>query len=518
VIDEATIRLLADPKCYPDAAESVTQYQTHLSLVCVVGDRAYKLKKSLQLPFVDFSTLVKRQRACEEELRLNARLCPDMYLGVVPLFAKSGGVSFCDESGGGEIIDWAVLMRRLPAERMMDVLLAHDAVTSGDLERIAEVIVGFHREVALGGRCEDALRAADRLHDFALANFDETAAHCDSVFDPELHRQLRTRTARDFKQQLPLLRRRATDGRVVDGHGDLHARNICLCEPMAIYDCLEFSRNLRVGDVAVENAFLLMDLRYRGHAELGTAYLDRYLRVSGDDEQRALVPMLLRYRAMVRAKVAAIASREPEIDAADREGFLSSARRHLNLVAASAIEQDRPWLICACGLPATGKSYLFDALERASGWPCFTSDLIRKELAGIAPNQQAAQTCYTREANSRTYAEVLRRAATALQDGPVLVDANFASAKLREHATQCARNAGAQIAFVWFRADDRQVELRMTQRAEDADQVSDADLSVYRKLQATFQPPSEDEVGKLIAAPTAGNRDQRVAMILRPMI
>ena len=518
MIDKETIRQLANPQCYPDEAESVTLYQTHLSLVCVVGDHAYKLKKALQLPFVDFSTLSKRKHFCEEEVRLNRRLCPDFYLGVVPLFSKSGAVGFCDAGDGAEIIDYAVLMRRLPAARMMDVLLAHDSVTHADVRRIAAAMVEFHRGVALRGSSADALRATDRLRDFALANFPETTGHCDSIFDRRLHRALQTRAAQDFAQHMPLLRSRAQQGRVVDGHGDLHARNICLGEPMAIYDCLEFNRDLRVADVAAENAFLIMDLRYRAHAELANLYLEHYLTASGDHKQRDLIPMLLRHRAMVRAKVAALAAAEPEIDAADRMGCISSARRHMNLMAASAIEQDRPLLICACGLPATGKSFVFDALAKATGWPCFASDRIRKQLAGIAPNERAPSGCYTPEASARTYAEVMRSASAALPAGPVLLDANFANAALRGQAAECARNSGAEIVFVWFRADDRQVEQRMQQRAGDPDRISDADFEIYRQLQATFEPPSADEGGQLIVVRAAGDPDPQVAAILRQLL
>ena len=307
MIDEGIIRQLADPRAFPGRAGKVVQFQTHLSLVCVVGDHAYKLKKALHLPFVDFSELSQRLHFCQEEVRLNARLSPETYLGVVPLYQKSGIVSFCDDHGG-ETVDYAVLMRRLPAERMMDVLLEQDGVRRSDVEEIATVIASFHREVALRGDSDEAAQAAARLRGFALANFDETAGLCGTVFDPQLHHQLRHLAEADFRQFLPLLETRAREGQVVDGHGDLHARNICLGDPMAIYDCLEFSRELRVADVAAENAFLIMDLRYRGHADLGAAYLERYLSMSGDAGQREILPMLIRHRAMVRAKVAAIAA------------------------------------------------------------------------------------------------------------------------------------------------------------------------------------------------------------------
>ncbi|MGI9243683.1 MAG: AAA family ATPase, partial [Verrucomicrobiales bacterium] len=459
VIDEVTIRQLADPAAFPDAADEVVQYQTHLSLVCVVGDVAYKLKKAVRLPFVDLSSLPNRERCCNEEVRLNRRLCPDTYLGVVPLYARSGKVSFCGE-GGGEIVDYAVKMRRLPDDRMMDVMLGRNAVTRAEVENIAVAIASFHRERALQGTSDEARRATSRLREFAFANFDETAALCGSVFDGALHHTMRCRNEADFDRWDSLLEARAGDGRVVDGHGDLHARNICLGNPIAIYDCLEFSRELRVADAAAENAFLLMDLHYRGQRDLATAYLDRYLSITGDVGQRELLPMLIRYRAMVRAKVAAIAAGEHEIAEAERAAYTSSARRHLNLMATTAIEEGAPCLICACGLPASGKSFVFDALASVSGWPCHATDRIRKELAGIPPHQRAPQESYTPEASERTYSEAMRRAADSLRCGPALIDANFANTAFRDQAREVARDAGAQIVFVWFQVDDREVELR----------------------------------------------------------
>ena len=517
MIDEGIIRQLADPGCYPGGSGSVVQYQTHLSLVCVVGDFAYKLKKALRLPFVDFSSLSKRKQVCQDEVRLNARLSPDTYLGVVPLYESSGSVSFCDDHGG-EIVDYAVLMARLPAGRMMDVLLEQNAVTRAHIGTVATRIANFHREVALDGASEEAGRAADRLRAFALANFDETDALRGEIFDRGLHLRLRQRAEEDFDQYLPLLGKRAREGWVVDGHGDLHARNICLSDPVVIYDCLEFSRELRVADVAAENAFLLMDLRYRGQVELGAAYLEHYLAISGDAGQHELLPMLIRYRAMVRAKVAALAAGEHEIEETHRGAFVNSARRHLNLMAATAVEQAGPSLICACGLPASGKSYVFEALAQASGWPYHATDRVRKELAKIPPNQRAPAEFYSREASERTYAETLRRASESFNDGPVLVDANFASAALRGAAGECARRAGARIVFVWFQADEQVVEQRMGRRSEDDQEVSDANLEIYRKLSAKFEPPSADEGGTLIVTRAEGDRDQQVAAILRQLL
>ncbi len=496
MIDESLIRELADPACYPERVETVILRQTHLSVVCVAGDFAYKLKKPINLPFVDFSTVELRLRSCEDEVTLNRRLCPDLYLGVVSLVATPEGPRFVvdrDPAGAlpaGDLLEPAVHMRRLPADRMMDLLLDEHAVSHDEVREISGIMAAFHRKVALEHDSPEASATACRLRDFALANFEETREQAtDGFFDPALHRLLHERTRRDFERLLPLLERRAREGRVVDGHGDLHARNICLCKPPVIYDCIEFSRDLRLQDVAAENAFLAMDLRFRGHRELANAYLDRYIEITGDTLQRELLPTLVRYRAMVRAKVAAIAATEKEIAPAERETHAHSARRHLELAAASAIEEADTWLICATGLPATGKSHALEILSQATGWPRLASDLVRKELAGTPPAEPLSESYYRPEFSQRVYETLLARAEATLARGPVLLDANFPTRAHREMAVDCAGRAGARVAFVWFRADEETIQQRLRRRASDSGAVSDADLAVYRKLKSGFEPP-----------------------------
>lgn len=499
MIEEELIRQLADPACYPDNPETVSLHQTHLSLVCVAGNFAYKLKKSIRLPFVDFSTTELRRQSCEREVTLNRRLCPDLYLGVVPLVATSAGPRFLSSKDRGAartaaVIEYAVYMRRLPADRMMDQLLAGNEVKPEDLVKIAGTMVAFHRQAVLKeASMSEAVASASRLRDFALANYEETRAAAQSgLLDPGLHRLLHQRTQRDFRKFLPLLQQRARSGRVVEGHGDLHARNICLCLPPALYDCVEFNRDLRVQDVAAENAFLAMDLRFRGHHELAQIYLDHYIALAKDPGQHDLMPALVRYRAMVRSKVAAIAAREHEIPPPVREKHVRSARRHLHLAAASAIEESDSWLVCATGLPGTGKTHAFKALARATGWPLIASDLVRKELAGVGTVDPLPASCYSPEFSDRTYRALIAQADRALADGPVLLDANFPTELHRRKAVASARRVGARLAFVWFQVDAEEVEKRLKARASDPDVISDADINVYRKLRAVFEPLTQD--------------------------
>lgn len=505
-MEASRIDQLRDPSLFPGGVTTVEIVQTHLSVVCLAGDFAYKFKKAIRLPFADFSTLEKRQYFCGEELRLNRRLCPEVYLDVLPLRRDRDG-SLHLGAGEGEVIDYALSMRRLPADRMLDVLLEENAVTIADIEGIARRIVRFHAEAHRG---EAVLASGDpeKLRAFALANFEETLLNAgpDRVFPSILHGALANRTPRDFERYLPLMRKRAAAGFVVDGHGDLHARNICLSDPVAIYDCIEFNPAFRCGDIATEHAFLIMDLRFRGHAELAAAYLEAVMAENGDEGMREILPMLVRYRAMVRAKVSAIAAGESELSGAVREESAGTARQYLRLAVVSAIEEDGPWWLIFCGLPASGKSSIAESLVKASrgAWPVFSSDRIRKELAGISPTETLPGKFYEAAFSRRTYEEVRTRAAAATNGSRVVIlDANFRGREERTLALAAAKAAGARFAILHIETDEAIVIERLACRADNPACESDADRAVYEELKSAFEVPGADEADLLL--PVSGN-------------
>lgn len=498
-MNDEHIQRLGDPAVFRAGSIEVKTLQTHLSVVCLVGDSAFKFKKPVCLPFADFSTLEKRKHFCEAELRLNRRLCSGIYQEVVPLRRDRDG-NLHIGSGTGEVIDYAVKMRRLPAERMLDVMLRADKVTVADVAKIAKQMAIFHREADRG---PETMRKGDpdRLRKFAMANFEESRSVIGRVFHAKLHAALEERTSKDFDRWLPALRERATTGHVIDGHGDLHARNICLTDPVAIYDCIEFNPEFRCGDVATEHAFLIMDLRFRGHPELATAYFDAIESTTGDKAMRNLMPMLVRYRAMVRAKVSAIAAGESELADSLRRESADTARRYLRFAAVSAIEEDGPWWLIFCGLPASGKSSIAEALKEASGdvWPVFSSDRIRKELAGIATTDPLPEQFYASEFSRRTYDELRSRAAEATgQSRVVILDANFRGREERALARTAAAAAGARLAILKVEADEETVAARLDRRGADPGAESDADHAVSEKLKSAFEPPAPAEADCLL--------------------
>ena len=498
---------LREPDCYPETADQVEIRQTHLSVVCLVGDAAYKLKKPVQLPFVDFSTPELRERICHDELRLNRRLCPDIYRDVVPLFrTPNGSWSFRDHSG--EVVDHAVCMRRLPEQLLMDRLLEEDAVSEAQVRDVARIMARFHQSTE---RTPEVLNAGSPESQRAaiLDNF----SVCVDAFDPSLHQAVERRARRDLDRLLPVLVDRAKRGLIVDGHGDLHARNICLTDPPTIFDCIEFKPEFRCGDIAVENAFLVMDLIYRGHPELARSYLDAYVLESGDEEQRDLMPMFVSYRAMVRAKVAALTASDPDVNEDEQAHARKSAGRHLQLAAAVALGGDR-LLLLACGLPGTGKSYLCQALARRSGWPIESSDPIRKQLAGVEPSERLPNEFYSRKFSTRAYDELIQRVGSHLGETSMIADANFPKAGLRNRAAA----AGGRPVIIWVTASDEVVFERLRARADDESSTSDADVAVYLKLKAAFEPPLESEGFPLIYIDGSDELDSSLNRLLAALL
>ncbi|MBL9077243.1 MAG: AAA family ATPase [Planctomycetes bacterium] len=494
---EALLAELRDPACYPHAPAAVQLVQTHLSVVCLAGDLVYKLKKARRLPFVDFSTLAARRATCRDEVRLNRRLCADVYLGTAALRRDAGGAlrfAAIGDDDGPDDLDTAVVMRRLPADRMLDRLVHERRATTAEIERLARHLAAFH---AGADRGPAVLAAGDplRLQGFAAANFRELAAVPDHGLPAALLQRVAAASAEDFARLLPLLQRRAAAGRVVDGHGDLHARNVCLVEPPVVYDCIEFEPAFRCGDVATENAFLVMDLRHRHAPDLAAVWTAAYVAASGDTEQPALLPPLVAYRAMVRAKVAALAAAEPELPADDRAAARRSAHRHLWLAAAASLEARGPRWLVVCGPPASGKSSLCTALVDVAHWPHFATDVVRKQLAGLPPAATAGGEHYTAAASQRTYDELLRRAAAATAAGApvVLLDGNFPTAALRAAAAAAARAAGARLQVAFVAVDAATAAARAARRTADPDRVSDADAAVTARLHAAFAPPTAGE-------------------------
>lgn len=498
---EELIDSLSQPRAYPHRAGKVELVQTHLSLVFLAGDRVYKVKKPIDLGFADYSTLDRRRRYCEAEVRLNRRLAPGIYLGVVPITRTADGS--LRVAGDGCPIEFAVEMRRLPADRMLDRLLAAGEIDNQQMEALAELLVRFHAGAATGPGVDEhgtpeavAFNVGENFEQtvaFAAPPGSEGAAGARGL-SPLLHRFLQTRANGFLTAERDLIERRVRDGRIREGHGDLHAGNICFTdEGIVVYDCIEFAARLRCGDVACDLAFLAMNLDQQGSRGFSRYLVRHYAHLGGDVELERLIGFYKTYRAIVRAKVASFAAVEAELAPAERERKRLEAMRYFHLAAAYELPTV---LMLTCGLPASGKSTVARHLTEPFEAVLLRSDLRRKQLAGLAPTHHAGTRfgagIYTPAMTDRVYRSLLADAGDALRAGrSVVVDASFSLAAHREPFAELARAAGAPLVVVETVAPEQAIRTRMAARQQRLGEVSDADFQVYLAMRDLFESPAE---------------------------
>jgi len=494
------IRTLLRPSAYPHPAERVQLIQTHISYVLLAGDYVYKIKKPVDFGFLDFSTLGKRRYYCHQEVILNSRLCSDTYLGVVPIRRQAGGFQVAARSG--EIVEYAVQMRRLPAERMMDRLLERGEVTVEMVNRVADKLAEFH------STAETSPRIA-RYGDWAIRynwreNVEQWTPYVGRVITPTQDRILRSYGEYFFALKSELLQRRVDQLRIRRVHADLRSDAVCFVDPstslrtgsICIFDCVEFSRRINLQDVARDVGFLAMDLEYRGHRELADAFVQRYIEVSGDAELPDILGYYAAYSACVRGKVEAFLLDEPEVPATAKRRARRAARRYFELACRYAESLPPPLLVITCGLAATGKSTLARKLAENTGMEVVSSDIVRKELAGLAPTERRAERfgagIYSSDFSDRTYEALYERARQALQNGrSVVLDASFLRRAHRREARRLARDTGAQFACLELKAGEKTARRRLRRREREGTDPSDARWQTYQAQKRQFERPSE---------------------------
>jgi aminoglycoside phosphotransferase family enzyme len=322
------IASLLQPHAYSHPAERIELRETHISWVILAGPYVYKVKKPVDLGFLDFTTIDRRAADCADEVRLNRRLCPDVYLGVIEIVERDGSYFV---GGPGRPVEPAVWMRRLPDEGMLPSLLAREAVGPELVRSIGRRLAAFHAEAATGAGV-DVYGSPATVRANWEENFAQTAPFLGRTLAPSIRTRIGDFVERFLAEQHELLERRVAEGRIRDGHGDLHAASICIeGRRVQIFDCLEFAARFRCSDVAAEVAFLAMDLDHYGHADLGAAFVDEYVQHSGDTELRVLLDFYRCYRAYVRGKVASLRLNEPGLSANDRAAITSETRAYFDL-------------------------------------------------------------------------------------------------------------------------------------------------------------------------------------------
>lgn len=480
---------------------AVSVIETHISVVLLAGERAYKLKKPVDLGFVDFTTLRRRQHFCREELRLNRRLAPELYLSVLPV---TGTLRAPHLGGHGRAIDYAVQMLRFPEDALLADALAAGRLTGQQVDALAACIAEFHQGLpalaadAPYGRPRDLLRAArDNLTALGAGARPRTQARL---------RRLAEWTESEYRRRRALLARRRRAGWVRECHGDLHLGNIAWLDGRPVpFDGIEFDPALRWQDVQGELAFLTMDLARRGRPDLARRVRDRYLQATGDYTGVALVDFFEVYRALVRAKVARLKA------AGAGQGARFAALREcvsgLRL-AESLIQPRRPYLAITHGLAGSGKTRYADWLLEQTPLIRVRSDVERKRLLGLTHGSRTAsgidQGAYRRDITAATYRHLAAAARRLLLAGwPVLVDASFLDAHQRRRFARLAARLGVSFHILSCTAPRDVLEQRVAARAALGGDASEAGPEVLAAQRARHRPLGPDEQARAIVIDTS---------------
>ncbi|MGE3961250.1 MAG: AAA family ATPase [Dehalococcoidia bacterium] len=500
------VRGLMSPSAYAHTPASVRLVQTHISYVWIADDLVYKAKKPVDFGFIDQIDPKTREAFCHLEVDLNRRLAPDVYLEVVPIVETADG-GFRIEGpvrDGERVVEWAVKMRRLPEDRTLDRLLP-DAYPEDIVERLARKLAAFHAD-ARQVEYDPAFAGAPAERAWWAREYREAEGNIGGTWRAEDALALRAFIDRSLEAQAELFNERLAAGKVVEGHGDLHAKHIYVLrdateadDGIAIVDCIEFTEwfHFRYLDVSYDVAFLAMDLEARGERELGDAIAGRYIALKGDETMGVLQPLHRAFRAFVRGKVESIGANDAGMSAAERQALADSAAAYFRLASRYAERQRGPVLAVLCGVSGTGKTSVGGVLAGRIGAALVSTDAVRAAVAAerglsTAMWQEYEAGAYSPEMNVAVYQEMRRRAREHLRHGrPVILDGTHRRAADRQAALELARELGVPALVVELRLSDEAALTRVQWREREKGDVTDPEA--YRRHLAEFEPVTSRE-------------------------
>ncbi len=507
------IEMMSDPAVYPHPVANLSIMETHISWVILTGDFAYKIKKPVNFGFVDFSTLEKRHNDCEQELRLNRRLAAAIYLDLVAIKIRQGGLSI---GGEGKIVDYAVKMRQFPQSAQMDNRLAQGGVRQADMDSIAHYIARFHQSIPVAST---DMSYGDQRHIYQpveqnFIQISENNIHADQ--HQAALSELASWSSTTFTILAPVFIQRKQQGYIRECHGDLHLRNLVWLnhQPMA-FDCMEFNLSLRWIDVISDIAFLIMDLQYRQQTPMANRLLNAYLEDTGDYTGLRTLPFYLCYRAMVRAKVNVLRLRQSAIFEKGEKATIAAYQSYLQL-ARGYTEKHQPRLIIMRGVSASGKSTVSQQIVDFCGYIRIRSDIERKRLFHPLIEKSHADTVeinhglYSEAATTQTYQRLLFLCTQIINAGyRVVVDAAFLHYAQRQPFEQfaCSRNIPWRI--VETTAPTEVLKQRIVARKND---VSDATIEVLEYQLAQWHVLDKREQGHSLLINTEKLAEKPIAI------
>ena len=486
------IRAMQDPGFYPHPVKAVKLEETHISRVLLTGDFVYKVKKPVNLGFLDFSSLEKRRHFCRLEVELNRRLTRGIYLGVVNITAENQR-HYLD--GPGQTVEYAVKMKQLPAEASMARLLPAAKIDARAIEQLARVLSGFYSTARTGPEI-NAAGSWDTVKTNCEENFTQTEEFTGHLIDLRRYQIIRSVTRSFLQRRKSLFERRLKENKIREGHGDLRTDHIYFtADGIQIIDCIEFNERFRCDDIASDLAFLAMDLDFQGHPEVAGALLEAYALHSGDRDVFILLDFYKCYRAFVRAKVGCLRIKQGKLPQGERANLRRQTRRYLELAYQYALRFTRPTIWVICGLIASGKSTIADALADAMQITVLRSDAVRKKLFenhDSAPGEaEFGAGIYSADATALTYGKLLLLAQEEIEHGnSVILDATFSQADFRREVLRLAEDMDTNILFVECRCRESLIRDRLRRRETTAP-ISDARLKHLQAFKSGYEAPDE---------------------------
>lgn len=489
------LQFLSDPTSYPYRPDAVEHVQTHISHVFLAGDLVFKFKKPVDFGFLDYSTPDKRLKFCRREVQLNRRLSDDIYLGIIGVQQSGGSYRLTDHPEAESVVEYAVKMRRLEEDYFLHRYIQNDTVTSRHIDRVAKKLAEFYR----GQQPEDLAKwgSPEKIKVNTDENFEQTEPFIGQTIRRNTYEAVRFFTNHFFAQHDKLFQRRMQEGCIVDGHGDLHLDHIHITpEKVQIYDCIEFNDRFRYGDWAVDLAFLAMDLDFHGRRREERHFVKRMAELLQDRGLSDILDFYKCYRAYVKGKVKSLQSGEEEVPEEDRKKAVEQAGRYFRLSLRYALLGSRPTAVIFMGRVGTGKSTLARHLIDVLSLPHFSSDRIRKKLAGVPLTERPAleerKKLYSEAMSDRTYSELRRQAKTLGSDGKsVVLDATYSRKSEREKIISTLEKADMDYIFVEAQAPNEVIRQRLSKRGKQQDVISDARLEDFEKLVSMYQSPEE---------------------------
>jgi aminoglycoside phosphotransferase family enzyme/predicted kinase len=511
----AIIKAMQEPNFYPHRVRSISLRETHISRVVLTGDVVYKIKKPVNLDFLDFTTLENRRHFCRQEIELNRRLTRDVYLDMVTITHENDRYSL---DGRGSPVEYAVKMRQLPEAASMVHRLSDGKVDTTAIDLLARLLSQFYRHARTDSNI-NRIGSWPTVRKNCEENFTQTEEFAGDVIDRRMYQIIRSATRAFLQRRKALFDLRVKENKIREGHGDLRTGHVYFTEDgIQIIDCIEFNQRFRCGDIASDLAFLTMDLDFEDYPHIARRLLKAYIHHTDDRDVMMLMDFYKCYRAYVRTKVNCLRLKQGGLDNRERTNLLSATQRYMNLAYRYARQFTRPALCIVCGMIASGKSTVARALADALKVNVLRSDVVRKKIFDrrVSDFREVAfgEDMYSSEATSLTYGKLLLQAQEELEKGnSVILDATFSRKHQRREVLRLATDMDANILFVECRCREDVIRRRLKRR-DAAHQVSDARLKHLDAFKARYEPLDDIEDETLISVDTEKPLKENVAEIL----